>query len=135
LLKGLGCCWAPRTTWWSLAWPHHSRQAVDAVARYRPAVCILDAQLPDRDLAETLATVKAASPTTRLLALTDDANPQTTAAVLTAGADGWLAKNLSSPQVAATVRKLAAGEPAAVELELAVRAPGREPSVALLVGR
>jgi DNA-binding NarL/FixJ family response regulator len=113
---------------------HHSRQAVDAVARYRPAVCILDAQLPDRDLAETLATAKAASPTTRLLALTDDANPQTTAAVLTAGADGWLAKDRSSPQVAATVRKFAAGEPAAVELELAVRAPGRDPSVALLVG-
>ena len=25
---------------------HHSRHAVDAIARYRPAVCILDAQLP-----------------------------------------------------------------------------------------
>jgi hypothetical protein len=31
---------------------HHSRHAVDAIARYRPAVCILDAQLPDGDLAQ-----------------------------------------------------------------------------------
>jgi chemotaxis response regulator CheB len=52
---------------------HHSRHAVDAIARYRPAVCILDAQLPDGDLAQTLATAKAASSTTRLLALTDAA--------------------------------------------------------------
>ncbi len=72
---------------------HHSSQAVDAVARYRPAACILDAQLPDRHLGQTVATAKAASPTTRVLALVDDASPAATAGVLTAGADAWLAKD------------------------------------------
>jgi DNA-binding NarL/FixJ family response regulator len=110
----------------------HSRQAVDAVARYRPAVLIVDAELPNCDLAETLTAARAASPTTRLLALVDAASPETTAAVLTAGADGCLAKDQSSRQVAAVVRKLAAGEPAAVET--AARPPGRDPRVALLVG-
>jgi DNA-binding NarL/FixJ family response regulator len=111
---------------------HHSRQAVDAVARYRPAVCILDAQLPDRDLAQTLATAKAASPTTRLLALTDDPDPATAAAVLAAGADGCLAKNRSSRQLAAVIRRLAAGEQPV--METAARPPGRDPMVELLVG-
>jgi DNA-binding NarL/FixJ family response regulator len=63
----------------------------------------------------------------------DDASPAATAGVLTAGADAWLAKDRSSRQVAAVVRKLAAGEQAAVES--AARGPGRDPSVEFLVGR
>ena len=115
---------------------HHSSQAVDAVARYRPDVCIVDAQLPDRDLGQTVAAVRAASPTTRLLVLVDDASSAATAEGLTFGADGCLGKDRSSRQVAAVVRKLGAGEPAVmeVELELAVRTPGRDPNVELLVG-
>ncbi len=111
---------------------HHSTQAVTAVARYRPAVLILEAHLPNRDLAETLAAAKAASPGTRLLALVDEASPETTAVVVAAGADGCLAKDQSSRQLAAAVRKLAAGEQAVVAT--AARPPGRDPSVELLVG-
>jgi DNA-binding NarL/FixJ family response regulator len=110
---------------------HHSRHAVDAVARYRPAVCILDAQLPDRDLAETLAAARAAAPATRLLVLAGDAHPAITAAVLAAGADGCLAKDRSSRHVAIAIRHLAAGGPVPVA---AAEAPtGRDPSVELMV--
>jgi DNA-binding NarL/FixJ family response regulator len=111
---------------------HHSSQAVEAVAHHRPAVFVVEAHLPDRGLGQTLAAARAASPTTKLLVLVDDASPETTAAVLTSGADGCLAKDQSSRQVAAAIRRLAAGEQAVVGS--AARAPGRDASVELLVG-
>jgi two-component system nitrate/nitrite response regulator NarL len=111
---------------------HHSGQAIELAATHQPTVLVLDAELPTGDLEETLAAAKAAAPATKLLALVDDASPETAAAVLTAGADSCLAKDRSSQQVAAAVRRLAAGEQ--VVMGSAVRAPGRDPSVELLVG-
>jgi two-component system nitrate/nitrite response regulator NarL len=111
---------------------HHSSQAVEAVVRHRPAVFIVEAHLPAGDPAETLAAVRAASPTTKLLVLSDDARPEATPAVLASGADGCLAKDRSSRELASAIRKLAAGEQAV--MGPAVRAPVRDPSVELLVG-
>jgi DNA-binding NarL/FixJ family response regulator len=110
---------------------HHSSQAVEVVAETRPAVLVLDAHLPVGDPAETLAAARAASPPTKLLALSDDASPETAAAVLASGADGCLAKDRSSRELATAIRKLAAGEQAV--MGPAVR-PVRDPSVELLVG-
>jgi DNA-binding NarL/FixJ family response regulator len=107
---------------------HHTGQAVESAAEHRPAVLVLDADLPTSGLAETLAAAKAASPTTKLLVLSADAHPETTAAVLAAGADGSLAKDRSSRQVATTIRQLAAGEHAVVTAEPRL---GRDPSVEL----
>lgn len=109
---------------------HHTGQAVESAAEHRPAVLVLDADLPTSGLAETLAAAKAASPTTKLLVLSGDAHPETTAAVLAAGADGCLAKDRSSRQVATTIRQLAAGEHAVVTAEPRL---GRDPSVELRV--
>jgi DNA-binding NarL/FixJ family response regulator len=109
---------------------HHTGQAVESAAEHRPAVLVLDADLPTSGLAETLAAAKAASPTTKLLVLSGDAHPETTAAVLAAGADGCLAKDRSSRQVATTIRQLAAGEQAVVTAEPRL---GRDPSVELRV--
>ena len=110
---------------------HHSGQAVKAVAEHRPVVLVMDAQLPAGDLAERLAAAKAASPATKVLVLSCDARPETTAAVLACGADGCLAKDGSSRQVVTVIRKLAAGEQAVVVA--AERAPVRDPSVELRV--
>lgn len=107
---------------------HHTGQAVESAAEHRPAVLVLDADLPTSGLAETLAAAKAASPTTKLLVLSGDAHPETAAAVLAAGADGCLAKDRSSRQVATTIRQLAAGEHAVVTAEPRL---GRDPSVEL----
>jgi DNA-binding NarL/FixJ family response regulator len=107
---------------------HHTGQAVESAAEHRPAVLVLDADLPTSGLAETLAAAKAASPTTKLLVLSGDAHPETAAAVLAAGADGCLAKDRSSRQVATTIRQLAAGEQAVVTAEPRL---GRDPSVEL----
>ena len=111
---------------------HHSGQAIQLAAKYQPTVLVLDAELPVGDLDETLAAARAAAPATRLLVLAGDAHPTTTAAVLAAGADGCLAKDCSSRQVATAIRHLAAGRQAPV---VAAGAPvGRDLSVELLVG-
>ena len=109
---------------------HHSVQAIELAAEHQPTVLVLDAELPAGGLGETLAAAKAAAPATRLLVLSGDAQPETVAAVLTAGADGCLAKDRSSRQVATAIRHLAAGEQAVVAAEAP---PGRDPSVELLV--
>jgi two-component system nitrate/nitrite response regulator NarL len=104
---------------------HHSGQAIELAATHQPTVLVLDAELPTGDLEETLAAAKAAAPATKLLALVDDASPETAAAVLTAGADSCLAKDRSSQQVAAAVRRLAAGKQ--VVMGSTVRAPVLDP--------
>ena len=110
---------------------HHSGQAIELAATHQPTVLVLDAELPAGDLDETLAAVRAAAPATRLLVLAGPAHPATTAAVLAAGADGWLAKDRSSRQVATAIRQLGAGGP--VPLVAAAAPAGRDPSVELRV--
>ena len=110
---------------------HHSGQAIEVAATHQPTVLVLDAELPTGDLAETLAAARAAAPATRLLVLADDGHPATTAAVLAAGADGCLATDYSSRQMATAIRQLAAGRQMPVA---AAEAPaGRDPSVELRV--
>ena len=91
---------------------HHTGQAIESAAEHRPAVLVLDADLPTSDLAETLAAAKAASPATRLLVLSGDAHPDTTAAALSSGADGFLGKDRSSrgPGVELRARTLTSRE-------------------------
>jgi two-component system nitrate/nitrite response regulator NarL len=110
---------------------HDSGRAVQSVAQHQPDVLVLDAHLPDVSLAETVAAAKTAAPTTKLLVLSGDAHPGMPAAVAAAGADAWLAKDRSSRQVAAVIRKLVAGEPAVAEAAEPVTI--RDPSVALRV--
>ena len=110
---------------------HHSGQAIELAAKHQPTVLVLDAELPAGDLEETLAAARAAAPATKLLVLAGDFHPATTAAVLAAGADGCLAKDRSSRQVATAIRHLAAGRQVPVA---AAEAPaGRDPSVELRV--
>ena len=113
-----------------LAVAHDDGQAATSAARHRPAVLVLDAQLPARRLDQTLATVRAASPATRLLVLSGASDPETTAAVRACGADGSSGKDCSSRQVATLIRQLAADEEPAV-LSAEPTPPGRDPMVDL----
>jgi DNA-binding NarL/FixJ family response regulator len=110
---------------------HHTDRAIESVSEHQPTVLVLDAQLPPGDLAETLAAARGAAPATRLLVLSGDADPETTASVLAAGADGCLAKAGSTGQLATAIRKLAAGDQAIVVPVEPTR--GRDPSVELRV--
>jgi two-component system nitrate/nitrite response regulator NarL len=105
-------------------------RAVQSVSRHRPAVLLMDAHLPGGDLIDTVAAVRAASPMTKLLVLSGDGRPKTTAAVITSGVDGFLTKDRSSRQVAAGIRHLAGSEQA-VMMAAQLRPPGRDPMVEL----
>jgi DNA-binding NarL/FixJ family response regulator len=129
--EGLGMLLATEGDLDVLDLAHHSGQAIELAAKHQPTVLVLDAELPTGDLDETLAAARAAAPATRLLVLSGDAHPATTAAVLAAGADGCLAKDSSSRQVATAIRHLATGRQVPV---VAAGAPaGRDPSVELMV--
>jgi DNA-binding NarL/FixJ family response regulator len=130
--EGLGMLLAAEDDLDVLDLAHHSGQAIQLAAKHQPTVVVLDAELPTGDLDGTLAAARAAAPATKLLVLAGDPDPATTAAVLATGADGCLAKDRSSRQLAAVIRRLAAGEQPV--METAARPPGRDPIVELLVG-
>jgi DNA-binding NarL/FixJ family response regulator len=83
----------------------HDRQgAVELAATHGPAVLLLDTHLACDDQGATLPAVRAAAPTTKVLLLAGDARRETMAAVTSFGADGLLAKDRSSRQVANAIR-------------------------------
>ena len=84
---------------------------VELSAAQRPAVLLLDVNLPGGDPATTPAAVKAASPTTKVLLLRSAQSPENAvAAATTAGADGIVAKEGSSQQLAEAIRRVANGK-------------------------
>jgi two-component system, NarL family, response regulator LiaR len=113
---------------------HDSHQAIELAARHEPTVLLLDAHMPGPDLATTLRAVRAASPATKVLMLSADTRRETIAEALAAGADGFLAKDASSRQVAGAIRSLADGQDSVVvAAEPDTRRPARDPSVELRV--
>src|SRR4029453_14682561 len=79
---------------------HDSHQAIELAAKHAPTGLLLDAHMPGPDLATTLRAVRASSPATKVLMLSADTRRETIAEALAAGADGFLAKEASSRQVA-----------------------------------
>jgi DNA-binding NarL/FixJ family response regulator len=115
-----------------LGMAHTAWEAVELAAKHEPNVLLLDAHMPGADLATTLRAVKAASPASRVLMLSADTRQETIEAAIEAGADGFLAKEASSRQVAAAIRKLVDGEVGMVLASEPAR-PARDPSVDLRV--
>jgi DNA-binding NarL/FixJ family response regulator len=112
---------------------HDSHQAIELAATHEPTVLLLDAHMPGPDLATTLRAVKASSPATKVLMLSADTRRATIAAALAAGADGFLAKDASSRQVAGAIRTLVNGEGTVVVAAEPAARPVRDPSVELRV--
>ena len=113
---------------------HDSHQAIELAARHEPTVLLLDAHMPGPDLATTLRAVRASSPATKVLMLSADTRQETIAGALEAGADGFLAKDASSRQVAGAIRSLVEGKGGSVVA--AAEPPSRlalDPSVDLRV--
>jgi two-component system NarL family response regulator len=112
---------------------HDSHQAIELAARHEPTVLLLDAHMPGPDLTTTLRAVRASSPHTKVLMLSADTRRETIAEALEAGADGFLAKDASSRQVASAIRSLARGRTGMVITAEPVARPSRDPSVELRV--
>jgi DNA-binding NarL/FixJ family response regulator len=96
-----------------------------------PAVLLLDAHMPRTDVTAVLREVKQRAPDTKVLVLSADTRRETVNTVLAAGADGFLAKDVSSPQVATTIRKIVGGHQGPITA--VPPRTGRDPGVELLV--
>jgi DNA-binding NarL/FixJ family response regulator len=96
-----------------------------------PAVLLLDAHMPRTDVTAVLREVKQRAPGTKVLVLSADTRRETVNTVLAAGADGFLAKDVSSPQVATTIRMIVGGHQGPITA--VPPRTSRDPGVELLV--
>jgi CheY-like chemotaxis protein len=84
-------------------------EAVDATARIRPDVVLLDRRLPDGDGIEAIARLHAESPQSRMLVFTGDADEAVVARVIAAGGAGLVLKAGLLDDLLDTIRRVAAG--------------------------
>jgi DNA-binding NarL/FixJ family response regulator len=96
-----------------------------------PAVLLLDAHMPRTDVTAVLREVKQRAPDTKVLVLSADTRRETVNTVIEAGADGFLAKDVSSPQVATTIRMIVGGHQGPITA--VPPRTSRDPGVELLV--
>lgn len=80
------------------------RDAVAAVRDDRPDVALVDVVMPDPDGPATTRLLREASPRTQVLALTSLTDPKAAAAMLSAGALGFLPKDLSPEAIVHAVQ-------------------------------
>ena len=110
-------------------------QAVDAVARTRPDVILLDLHMPVQDGIETTRRLTADHPEVAVVVLTTYEDDVTVLAALQAGARSYLTKNADRSEIAHALRSAAAGlsvfDPAvhATLLAAASRAPAARTSL------
>jgi two-component system response regulator DesR len=84
----------------------------DALAQalsLRPAVAVLDLDLPGRPALDVAAAIQEGAPATRVLLLTAFARPADVARALAGGVDGVLLKDLPPDRLFGAIRVLAAG--------------------------
>jgi len=84
------------------------REAVRLAGEYRPAVAVLDVQMPNVNGIEATRQIKAAYPDVRVLILTAYDDDPYVFALLRAGADGYVLKNADSDELVRAVKVVAA---------------------------
>lgn len=83
--------------------------AVRLVGEQRPAVAVLDVQMPGMNGIEATRQIKAAHPEIRVLILTAYEEDPYVFALLRAGADGYVLKNTDSDELVRAVKTVASG--------------------------
>ena len=86
--------------------------AIVAARKLTPDVILMDLVMPKTDGADATAAIKAERPETKVLVLTTFSDTDDIARALNAGADGAMLKNSDYADVAAAIRKVAAGRKA-----------------------
>lgn len=84
--------------------------AVAAVRRTRPQVCLVDRHFSDGDGVDAVETLLAACPHTRLIVLTADRDTDGVFRALRSGASGYLHKGRSVDALLGTIGRVLAGE-------------------------
>jgi len=104
-------------------------EAVDVCEQTQPDVVLMDLVMPGLDGPTATREILQRCPTTRILVLTSFSNEALIESALSAGAIGYLMKDISGAQLAAAIRRASAGKPtlapeAAEVLMRRVDAPG-----------
>jgi DNA-binding NarL/FixJ family response regulator len=112
-------------------------QTLELLDEDPPAVLLLDAHMPRTDVTAVLREVKQRAPETKVLVLSADTRSEMVNTVIEAGADAFLAKDVSSPQVATTIRRVVGGHqgPITTVPSRSTRDPGVELLVRTLSAR
>lgn len=105
------------------------REAVDAYARVRPDVVVMDYQLPELNGAEATAAIRAASPDARVIILSVYKGEEDVHRAVAAGAAGYLPKSSEPNELLDAIRVVHRGRryfPQAIDAALAQRAARTE---------
>jgi len=86
------------------------RSAVDAAARLRPGIVLMDLRMPELDGDEATALILAEQPDVRVIVLTTYENDAAILTAIEAGASGYLLKAAPQEEILAGIRSVARGE-------------------------
>jgi DNA-binding NarL/FixJ family response regulator len=102
-----------------LGGPRAAADALDASVEERPDIVLMDLDTPAVDHTDTIRSIRAASPDTKLIALSAEVGPVNVAAAVVAGACGYVPKTRALEDIMDVVRRAAAGELIMPEADLA----------------
>ena len=88
----------------------NGREALEQVESLRPDVVLMDVRMPEMDGVAATRELSARHPGVKVIILTTFEDDETVFEGLKAGARGYLLKDISSEEMAAAVRRVAAGE-------------------------
>lgn len=108
------------------------RQAVSLVEQHQPDVVLMDLVMPEMDGIEATRRIKAQHPTVEVLALTSYIDEEKVLDVLSAGAAGYVMKDVNPAELVRAIQAAAAGQvylsPAAASYLANHVRPRREPA-------
>lgn len=84
--------------------------ALEAVRRLAPDVVLMERRLPDGSGIDACRSLRAASPGTQVLILTDSADDESIVSALRAGAAGFLLKSVAGQDLARAIEAIAKGQ-------------------------
>lgn len=88
----------------------NASQAMSEFTRLAPDVVLLDVRLPDRSGFDVCREIKQAAPGAKVIILTSHADDEVVLKAITAGADGYLLKEIDTAHLITSIQKVAAGE-------------------------
>lgn len=88
----------------------NGKEAVEMVSYHQPHVILLDILMPEMDGIEAVPLIKKLSPGTMVLMLTAFEDSMHLEKAISAGADGYLSKDISSKDLATAIKKAVLGE-------------------------
>jgi DNA-binding NarL/FixJ family response regulator len=88
---------------------HNGKEAIGMTAKYRPDVILMDIKMPEMDGVEAVREIKPKYPDIRIIMLSTYHEDMLVRSALSAGASGYLLKDISPTELITAVRALGSG--------------------------